>query len=181
MPNTGHKIGNRVITKSYNTILMIKHFNIFLFILFLLSFVGCSTTRYVPIKETEREVVNYKDSIRIRDSIVVIPVERIVDVVPAYDTLNLETTQAKAKAYVDTTLHLLRGSIENKAKAKTEVREVVKFVERTDTIYVEKPVPYEVEKKVRYVPAIYKLSLIFMIAAIGLTVIRLFLRYKFKI
>lgn len=163
---------------------MIKHFNIFLFILcfvFLLSFVGCSTTRYVPVKETEKEVVNYKDSIRIRDSIVVIPVERIVDVVPSYDTLNLETTQAKAKAYVDTTLHLLRGSIENKDKAKTEVREVVKFVERTDTIYVEKPVPYEVEKKVRYVPAIYKLSLIFMIAAIALTVIRLILKYKFRI
>lgn len=160
---------------------MIKHFNIFLFIVFLLSFVGCSTTRYVPIKEVEREVVNYKDSIRIRDSIVVIPVERIVDVVPAYDTLNLETTQARAKAYVDTTLHLLRGSIENKDKAKTEVREVVKFVERTDTVYVEKPVPYEVEKKVRYVPAIYKLSLIFMIAGIFLTVIRLILKYKFKV
>ena len=163
---------------------MIKHFNIFLFVLcfvFLLSFMGCSTTRYVPVKETEKEVTNYKDSIRIRDSIVVIPVERIVDVVPAYDTLKLETTQAKAKAYVDTALHLLRGSIENKEQAKTEVREVIKFVERTDTIYVEKPVPYEVEKKVKYVPAIYKLSLIFMIAAIGLTVIRLFLRYKFKL
>ena len=160
---------------------MIKHFDIFLFIIFLLSFVGCSTTRYVPIKESEREVVNYKDSIRIRDSIVVIPVERIVDVVPAYDTLRMETTQARAKAYVDTALHLLRGSIENKDKAKTEVREVVKFVERTDTIYVEKPVPYEVEKRVRYVPAIYKLSLIFMIAAIGLTVIRLILKYKFKL
>ena len=161
-----------------------KHFNIFLFIvffIFLLSFVGCSTTRYVPVKETEREMINYKDSIRIRDSIVVIPVERIVDVVPAYDTLKMETTQAKAKAYVDTALHLLRGSIENKDKAKTEVREVIRFVERTDTIYIEKPVPYEVEKKVRYVPAIYKLSLIFMIAAIGLTIIRLFLRYKFKI
>ncbi len=158
-----------------------KLFNIFLFILFLLSFVGCSTTRYVPVKETEKEVTNYKDSIRIRDSIVVIPVERIVDVVPAYDTLNLETTQAKAKAYVDTTLHLLRGEIENKGETKTEVREVVKFVERTDTVYIEKPVPYEVEKKVKYVPAIYKLSLIFMIAAIGLTVIRLILRYKFKL
>ena len=160
---------------------MIKHFDIFLFILFLLSFVGCSTTRYVPVKETEKEVVNYKDSIRIRDSIVVTPIERIVDVVPTYDTLKLETTQARAKAYVDTTLHLLRGSIENKDKAKTEVREVIRFVERTDTVYIEKPVPYEVEKKVKYVPAIYKLSLIFMIAAIGLTVIRLFLRYKFKI
>ena len=160
---------------------MMKHFNIFLFILFLLSFIGCSTTRYVPVKETEKEVVNYKDSIQIRDSIVVIPVEKIVDIVPQYDTLKLETTQARAKAYVDTALHLLRGSIENKEKAKTEVREVVKFVERTDTLYIEKPVPYEVEKKVRYVPAIYKLSLIFMIAAIGLTVIRLFLKFKFRI
>ena len=158
-----------------------KHFNIFLFILFLLSFVGCSTTRYVPVKETEREAVNYKDSIRIRDSIVVIPVERIVDVVPTYDTLRLETTQARAKAYVDTALHLLRGSIENKNKAKTEVREVVRFVEKIDTLYIEKPVPYEVEKQVRYVPAIYKLSLIFMIATIALTVIRLILKYKFKI
>ena len=160
---------------------MIKHFNLFLLIIFLLTFIGCSTTRYVPVKETEKEVVNYKDSIRIKDSIVVTPVERIVDIVPQYDTLKLETTQARAKAYVDTTLHLLRGSIENKDKAKTEVREVIRFVERTDTIYIEKPVPYEVEKRVRYVPAIYKLSLIFMIAAIGLTVIRLFLRYKFKL
>lgn len=160
---------------------MIKQFNIFLFIIFIFIFIGCSTTRYIPVKETEKEVTNHKDSIRIKDSIVVIPVERIVDIVPAYDTLNLETTQARAKAYVDTTLHLLRGSIENKNKAKTEVREVVKFVERTDTLYIEKPVPYEVEKKVRYVPAIYKLSLIFMIAAIILTVIRLILRYKFKI
>ena len=160
---------------------MIKHFNIFLFIILLFSFVGCSTTRYVPVKETEKEVTNYKDSIRIKDSIVIIPVERIVDIVPAYDTLNLETTQARAKAYVDTTLHLLRGSIENKDKAKTEVREVVKFVERIDTLYIEKPVPYEVEKQVRYVPAIYKLSLIFMIATIALTVIRLILKYKFKL
>ena len=160
---------------------MIKHFNIFLFIIFLLTFMGCSTTRYVPVKEVEKEVTNYKDSIRIRDSIVIIPVERIVDIVPVYDTLKLETTQARAKAYVDTTLHLLRGSIENKDKTKTEVREVIKFVERTDTIYIDKPVPYEVEKQVRYVPAIYKLSLIFMIATIVLTIIRLILRYKFKI
>ena len=160
---------------------MIKHFNKFLFAVFLLSFMGCSTTRYVPVKEIEKEVTNYKDSIRIRDSIVVIPVERIVDIVPQYDTLKMETTQAKAKAYVDTTLHLLRGSIENKNKAKTEVREVIKFVERTDTLYIDKPVPYEVEKQVRYVPAIYKLSLIFMIVTIVLTVIRLILRYKFKI
>ena len=81
---------------------MIKHFNIFLFIIFLLTFIGCSTTRYVPVRGVEKEVTNHKDSIRIRDSIVVIPVERIVDIVPIYDTLKMETIQARAKAYVDT-------------------------------------------------------------------------------
>ena len=155
---------------------MIKRF--ILYIIFLLTFIGCSTTRYVPVKETEKEVVNFKDSIRIRDSIVVIPVERIVDVVPSYDTLKLETTQAKAKAYVDTTLHLLRGSIENKDKAKTEVREVIRFVERTDTIYIEKPVPYEVEKRVRYVPAFFKFTALFFVGVILLIIIRIVLKYK---
>ena len=58
---------------------MIKRF--ILYIIFILSFVGCSTTRYVPVKGVEREVVNFKDRIQIRDSIVVIPVEMIVDIV----------------------------------------------------------------------------------------------------
>ena len=157
---------------------MIKHFNIFLFIILILTFFGCSTTRYVPVKEIEKEVTNYKDSIRIKDSIVVIPVERIVDIVPQYDTLKMETTQAKAKAYVDTTLHLLRGSIENKNKAKTEVREVIKFVERTDTLYIDKPVPYEVEKRVRYVPSFFKFTALFFVGVILLIIIRIVLKYK---
>ena len=157
---------------------MIKRFNIFLFIVFLLSFMGCSTTRYATVSGVEKEVTNYKDSIRIRDSIVVIPIERIVDVVPAYDTLKLETTQARAKAYVDTTLHLLKGSIENKDKAKTEVREVVKFVEKIDTLYIEKPIPYKVEKQVRYVPAFFKFTALFFVGVILLIIIRIVLKYK---
>lgn len=157
---------------------MIKHFNIFLFIVFLLSFVGCSTTRYATVSGVEKEVTNYKDSIRIRDSIVVIPVERIVDIVTVYDTLEMETTQAKAKAYVDTTLHLLRGSIENKNNVKTEVREVIKFVERTDTLYIEKPIPYEVEKRVRYVPTFFKFTALFFVGVILLIIIRIVLKYK---
>lgn len=157
---------------------MIKRFNIFLFIVFLLSFMGCSTTRYATVSGVEKEVTNYKDSIRIRDSIVVIPVERIVDIVPQYDTLKLETTQARAKAYVDTTLHLLKGSIENKDKAKTEVREVVKFVEKIDTLYIEKPIPYKVEKQVRYVPAFFKFTALFFVGVILLIIIRIVLKYK---
>lgn len=139
---------------------------------------GCSTTRYATVSGIEKEVTNYRDSIRIRDSIVVIPIEKIVDVVPAYDTLKLETTQARAKAYVDTTLHLLKGSIENKDKAKTEVREVVKFVEKIDTLYIEKPIPYKVEKQVRYVPAFFKFTALFFIGVILLIIIRIVLKYK---
>ena len=157
---------------------MIKRFNIFLFIVFLLSFMGCSTTRYATVSGVEKEVTNYKDSIRIRDSIVVIPIEKIVDVVPAYDTLKLETTQARAKAYVDTTLHLLKGSIENKDKAKTEVREVIRFVERIDTLYIEKPIPYKVEKQVRYVPSFFKFTALFFVGVILLIIIRIVLKYK---
>ena len=157
---------------------MIKRFNIFLFIVLLLSFMGCSTTRYATVSGIEKEVTNYRDSIRIRDSIVVIPIEKIVDVVPAYDTLKLETTQARAKAYVDTTLHLLKGSIENKDKAKTEVREVVKFVEKIDTLYIEKPIPYKVEKQVRYVPAFFKFTALFFVGVILLIIIRIVLKYK---
>lgn len=155
-----------------------KHFNIFLFIILLLSFMGCSTTRYVPVKEIDKEVTNYKDSIRIKDSIVVIPVERIVDIVSSYDTLKLETTQAKAKAYVDTTLHLLRGEIENKGETKTEIREVVKLIVRTDTVYVENPIPYEVEKQVRYVPSFFKFTALFFVGVILLIIIRIVLKYK---
>ena len=139
---------------------------------------GCSTTRYATVSGIEKEVTNYRDSIRIRDSIVVIPIEKIVDVVPAYDTLKLETTQARAKAYVDTTLHLLKGSIENKDKAKTEVREVVKFVEKIDTLYIEKPIPYKVEKQVRYVPAFFKFTALFFVGVILLIIIRIVLKYK---
>ena len=157
---------------------MIKHFNIFLFIILILTFMGCSTTRYATVSGVEKEATNYKDSIRIKDSIVIIPIERIVDIVPQYDTLKMETTQARAKAYVDTTFHLLRGSIENKNKAKTEVREVVKFVEKIDTLYIKEPVPYEVEKQVRYVPAFFKFTALFFVGVILLIIIRIVLKYK---
>ena len=159
-------------------IIMIKQFNIFLFIIFILTFMGCSTTRYATVSGVEKEVTNHKDSIRIRDSIVVIPIERIVDVVPSYDTLKMETTQARAKAYVDTTLHLLKGSIENKDKAKTEVREVIRFVEKIDTLYIEKPIPYKVEKQVRYVPSFFKFTALFFVGVILLIIIRIVLKYK---
>lgn len=61
----------------------------------------------------EKIEIVYKDSIRYFDSTVIVPVERYVDIVRNYDTLELETSQAKARAWVDSIF--LRGEIENKS------------------------------------------------------------------
>ena len=76
---------------------------------------SCGLVKHCPQKE--ETIVHYIDSIAWHDSTVItyLEKERIVDVVKPYDTLNLETTYAKAQAYVDTTLRALKGSIENKS------------------------------------------------------------------
>lgn len=82
-----------------------------------------------------------------------VPIERYVDVVPVYDTLRLETSLARADAYVDTTTHTLKGHLENK---RDSIRTVIKYRDRVietvrDSLVVtEKPI--EVEVPVRYVP-----------------------------
>lgn len=88
---------------------------------------SCRSPRDIT-QTTEKEKIEivYKDSIRYYDSIVVVPVERYVDVVRDYDTLNLETSQAVAKAWVDSIF--LKGTIENKSIVQ------YKYIDRWNTI-----------------------------------------------
>ena len=106
---------------------------------------SCSP-KIIPGESTNTQV---RDSVvvQIKDSVVITPVERIKDIVPVYDTLNLETSRARAQAYVDTNLHALRGSIEN--IGGTEIKYVWRDRWQTrDSIQIkEVPVPYEVVKK----------------------------------
>lgn len=104
---------------------------------------GCGATRYIPVESTEtvRDTVILKpDTVRVE-----IPRERVVEVVPQLDTLNMETSVASAQAYLDTLTRTLRGTLKNKpVELKKEIQTVekTKFVERK----VEVPVPYEVVK-----------------------------------
>ena len=109
--------------------------------------IGCATIRTVPVK-TET-VFNYIDSLVIKDSVRVVelPVERIKDIVPIYDTLELETSLATSKTWLDTTFHTLRGEIRNKPKAKISTPYEEHIVYR-DSI-VTKEVPVEVVKEVK--------------------------------
>ena len=108
---------------------------------------GCATIRPVPVN-TET-VINYIDSLVIKDSVRVVelPKERIKDIVPIYDTLELETSLAGSKTWLDTTFHTLRGEIWNKPQAKISTPYEEHIVYR-DSI-VTKEVPVEVEKVVK--------------------------------
>ena len=110
----------------------------------ILTLYGCSPIRKTII--TEKVEVIQRDSTVIKDSIVITPVEKIVDIVPIYDTLYMETSLAKAKAYVDTNIHILRGNMENKQQFVQKIAYREKKVFRDSLVY--KPVPVEVEKPV---------------------------------
>lgn len=126
-------------------------------IILLATLMGCATIRTVPVK-TET-VFKYIDSLVIKDSVRVVelPVERIKDIVPIYDTLELETSLAASKTWVDTTFHTLRGEIRNKPQAKISTPYEEHIVYRDSLVY--KEVPVEVEKIVKKVPGIYRISL----------------------
>ena len=102
----------------------------YIFILF-----SCkSVSRVTETTSNEKIEIVYKDSIRYFDSTVIIPVERYVDIVRSYDTLELETSQAKAKAWVDSIF--LRGEIEN--KEIVQYKYVDKWHTKDSLVYKEK-------------------------------------------
>lgn len=116
-------------------------------ILFCFLLCGCGTTRYVPVKEIEhvRDTVILKaDTVRMT-----IPVEKIVEVVPAMDTLRMETSVAKAMAYADTATGTLKGKIENKPY---EQKKEIQQTEKIRTVEKRVEVPVEVVKWKNRIP-----------------------------
>lgn len=133
---------------------------------------GCGTTRYVPVKEIEhvRDTVILKaDTVRMT-----IPIERIVEVVPAMDTLRMETSVARAMAYADTATGTLKGKIENKPY---EQKKEIQYIERIRTVEKRVEVPIEVVKWKNRIPVWvwYSLGLNLLFLFI------LFLRIKIKL
>ena len=130
-------------------------------------------------KPREEIIYTYKDSTVVHqvDCLKFIPVERIKDIVPVYDTLKMETSLAKAQSYVDTTTHNLVGKIENKKeiqfKTKIEYRE--KIIRDTTTIRV----PYEVVKTEVRKPKIYPFLLGYFI--ISIITLALLIYFKLKL
>ena len=152
-----------------------------IYILTILSvIIGCGTTHHTPSTDTQVHW-EIRDSVRYIDSLVPvpIPIEHVVDVVPVYDTLRLETSVAKAQAYVDTTTHTLKGRIDNKPDS---IKTIIKYKEhkvveyRDSTVIQTVPVEVKVEKKV--VPSWCWWLLAFNVLALILLGVRLYLKIK---
>lgn len=142
-------------------------------------FGGCSKTIYVPV-ETIREV-HIKDSVYFRDTLIRIELEkaRLSDFCDVDDTLVLSTDLARSTAFLDTTSGKLRGTLENiKKEAVQNVPVKEKIVYRDSVIKQEVPVPYEVEKRVPYVPFFWKFFSVVGILALAYIAFRFFVFKK---
>ena len=126
--------------------------------------VSCALFKEVPVKDQ----INIRDSIVIHqvDSIVYHPKERIVDIVPVYDTLKMSTSIAEAKAYVDTTTHTLKGSLNNKQGTTTKIKYVDRIQYRDSIQIKDVPIPVEVKKEVKIHP--WYERILWVMSAIGL-------------
>ena len=156
---------------------IMKTAHIITFVISLLLIISCGITKPLP---QDTNTVNVRDSIVIHqvDSIRYIPKERIVDIVPQYEVLTLETNMAKAEAWVDTTMHVLRGNIEN----KQGITEKIKYVDRIqykDSIQiVEHSYPVEVEKIVHKHYWYEKFLWIISILSLAYLVIKIYFRKR---
>lgn len=147
------------------------------FIIAIFLTVSCSPKIvYVPV----HSYTNVRDSVIVsyRDSIRVIPIERIVDIVAEYDTLFLETSLAKSVAYVDTNTHSLKGTIENKQAVQYRYVTEYKTEYRDSIVFQEKPYPVEKIVRESYVPWYHKVlssvGLIALLLALGYAVLKYF-------
>lgn len=141
---------------------------------------GCGLIKTVPVETKYETITNYVDSLRIKDSIRVIPIERYVDIVRPVDTLTLETSLAKATAYYDSTFNVLRGEIYNKKQVEEHHHFEEHSTAKADTVKIEKEIPIPIDRIEYKTPTWSWYSLIFNIVGLLLIGFGIYLKIKKK-
>jgi len=141
-----------------------KHYfkNTIFFLILGCALFSCAPVKYIPVETTK--YVTVRDSVYLRDTVVKVELEkaRLSDFVDLGDTLILQTDLARSTAFIQGNTGKLKGTLENiKPYVEKPVQIRERIVVRDSVITQEVPVPVEVEKRVRYVPFIYKLLSLF--------------------
>lgn len=146
------------------------------FLIGMLFFNGCKTEQ-IPV-EVKYET-RYTDSVRLKDSIVLIPRENIVDIVPIYDTLHLESTIAYSDAWIDTNYHIIKGQLVNKNEMLVEYRYVDRWKVKDSIVEREIPVYIKGDTvEVSHIPKWAWITLVWFVVTGALLVFKIYLRFK---
>ena len=150
------------------------------YVALLAIFLGLSCCRTQPPTVIQKEEViwTYKDSIVTRDSILLIPIERYVDIVPIYDTLVLENSIAISHSWVDATNHLLRGELKNKNAIQYQVKYVDRVVNNDSLVYKEVPKPYPVVEEKKVIPKWAWITLVWSLITAALLICVIYFKIK---
>lgn len=110
---------------------------------------SCGAIHTIPIETTTE--VHYIDSVRyeIRDSIRIIERSRWKDYGGLLDTVRIRGNHSEATAYMDTTRNIINAELEESPREeKTRIIYRDRWKTRDSLVFQDRPVPYEVEKKV---------------------------------
>lgn len=143
-----------------------------------LIFSACKTVQYVPYKVTETIRITDTTVLHHIDTLVKVPEFHISDIASLQDTLRLEASVATATAWVDTASLSLKGRLDQNGSLPFKVLWKERIVYRDSVAYQEKPVPYEVVKRERYVPWIYRVFAVLGIVALAVAVFWILRRFK---
>ena len=120
-------------------------------LLFLIA-VSCSTIQYVPIEKIKEVRVTDTTYLHKTDTLIQIPEVSLADFIDLSDTLHLKSQYAEASAWVDPVHSVLAGRLVQSGKLPVQIIERERVVVKDSLVYEDKPIPVEVEKKVKVVP-----------------------------
>ena len=114
----------------------------------LILLVSCSPKIYPP-----SEHINIRDSVAVsfRDSVIYHHQTVNKDYAGLLDSLRIQGEHSSMLAYADTTHFIIKGELKEE-EIKQQFKEKIVYKEHRDTTYIEKPIPYEVEKIKEVVP-----------------------------
>ena len=134
-----------------------KKFYLIFGILLTLLAASCKTIQYVPVETVKEVKVHDTTYLHRTDTLVKIPDVSVSDFIDLTDTLIMRGTLSEARAWVDSTAMVLKGRLVQTGKLPVQIVERERLVYRDSIQRLEVPVPYEVEKRVPYVPFFWKL------------------------
>ena len=121
---------------------------VLVYIAMLPLFFGCKVIKYVPVKETEYVSVHDTTVLHRTDTLVKVPEFHLSDYAGLGDTLVLKSSVAESKAWVDSSLMVLKGRLIQTGTVPVQVVEKERVVYKDSIITKDVPVPVEVVKTV---------------------------------